>query len=317
MANTFAPNGFWQYQGTGSVPTYEQTQLAISSTNTGPIYWGDPVTQAVSNTGIGTGYIVQGYGPVTLTVAATGIVTNASGVLTVTFSTATATSGNLPANWAPPVGSTLIITGSTGTAADVNGTYTVTSASATTAVVSNSGATISVTSTASGVVTIIVPIAGVFQGCKYLSIANKYPAFRNYWPGSDANGDVTAYAITDGSAQFSVGTGNSSVAASAVGFANIGQNISFAYAQSGIASINGNSASGLSTMFADQFSLIANSTVGPPANAFLPFRIIALQNYVPGALSPLQSINGNDWTTAYNRIVVGLNYAMPRSFVGI
>jgi len=55
MANTNAPFGFSQYSGTGSSPTYEQVQLAISSTNsTSPqIFSGDPVAQ------LSTGYICQ------------------------------------------------------------------------------------------------------------------------------------------------------------------------------------------------------------------------------------------------------------------
>jgi len=320
VPNTFAPNGFQQYQGTGSSPTFEQTQLAIASGNTTPIFSGDPVIQAAGTTGLGTGYITQAYGPVTLTVAATAITTSSAGVLTVTFTAATATGGTLPTSpnaWAPPVGSTLIINGSTMTSGNMNGAFTVTSSSTTTAVVANSGATISGTSTASGTCTIIVPPAGIFVGCRYLSTANKYPVWRNYWPGSDANGDVTAYVITDPLAQFSVMTGNSNTTATAVGFSNIGQNIGFAYSQSGVTTTNGVTATGLSTFFADQYSLIANSAAGPAANAYLPFRIIALQNYVPGAVSPLASINGNDNTTAYNRIIVGFNNAMPRSFAGI
>jgi len=320
VANTFAPNGFQQYQGTGSSPTFEQTQLAIASGNTTPIFSGDPVIQAAGTTGLGTGYITQAYGPVTLTVAATAITTSSAGVLTVTFTAATATGGTLPTSpnaWAPPVGSTLIINGSTMTSGNMNGAFTVTSSSTTTAVVANSGATISGTSTASGTCTVIVPPAGIFVGCRYLSTANKYPVWRNYWPGSDANGDVTAYVITDPLAQFSVMTGNSNTTATAVGFSSIGQNIGFAYSQSGVATTNGVTATGLSTFFADQYSLIANSAAGPAANAYLPFRIIALQNYVPGAVSPLASINGNDNTTAYNRIIVGFNNAMPRSFAGI
>ena len=70
-------------------------------------------------------------------------------------------------------------------------------------------------------------------------------------------------------------------------------------------------------MFADQYSLVANSAAGPAANAFLPFRIIGLKNYAPGVISPLQTINGNDWTTPYNRVIVGFNNAMPRQFFGI
>lgn len=320
MANTFAPNGFQQYQGNGVTPSYEQAQAAVISTNTNPIYQFDPVTYACGTTGLSTGYITQGYGPVTLTVAATAITTSAAGVLTVTFTAPVATSGNLPTSpgtWAPPVGSTLVITGATGTAINLNGAFTITSSTTTTAIVANSGATISGTSTASGTVSVIVPIVGVFTGCKYLSVANKYPAFRPYWPGSDANGDVTAYLTSDPLAQFSVMTGNSNTTATAVGFSNIGQNISFSSSQSGVTTTNGNTSTGLSTMFADQFSLIANSAVGPAGNAYLPFRIVGLQNYVPGAVSPLATINGNDNTTAYNRVIVALNNAMSRGFVGI
>lgn len=311
MANSFAPNGFWQFQGTGTTPSWEQTPAGVSSSNTGPIYFGDPVMQATGTTGLGTGYIVQGYGPVTLTVAATAITSNATtGALTVTYSAATATGGALPASWVPPVGSTLIVTGSTMTSGNLNGTFTVTSASSTTAVCANAGVTINGTSTASGTVTVIVPVAGIFAGCRYLSVANKYPAFRNYWPGSDANGDVTAYIISDPNAQFEVMTGNSNTTATAVGISSIGQNIGFSYSQSGVTTTNGNSATGMSTYFADQYSLIGTSAVGPAGNAFLPFRIVGLKSYVIGGINPLGSQNGNDTTTAYNRIIVGFNNAM-------
>lgn len=321
MANTFAPNGFSQYQGTGATPTYEQVQAGIISTNTNPIYCGDPVMQAAGTTGLSSGYICQAYGPVTLTVGATAITSNATtGALTVTFTAATATGGTLPTapgTWAPPVGSTLIITGSTMTSGNLNGTFTVTSSSTTTAVCANAGVTINGTSSASGTCTIIVPVAGIFTGCRYLSTSNKYPAWRNYWQGSDANGDVTAYIVNDPNAKFSVMTGNSNTTATAVGYSNIGQNIGFTYSQSGVTTTNGNTATGISTMFADQYSLIANSAVGPAGNAFLPFRIIDLQNYIPGFNSPLQTINGNDWTTAYNRIIVSFNNSMARGFAGI
>jgi len=320
MANIFAPNGFSQYQGTGSVPTYEQTQLAIASGNTTPIFFGDPVVQATNTTGIGTGYITQAYGPVTLTVAATALTTSAAGTLTVTFSAGTSTSGNLPSSWAPPVGSVITITGSTtASGVNLNGTYQVTSASTTTAVCASYGPqTPSATSTASGTVTVYVPIAGVFAGCKYLGTAIKYPNFNNYWPGSGSNGDVTAYVVTDPNAQFIVQTANSNTTATAVGLANVGQNISFNYNDyTSTGEANGNTANGLSTFFADQYSLIANSGAGSASNNYLPFRIIALANYVPGATSPLASVNGNDSTTAYNKIVVGFNNSMQRVLAGI
>ena len=321
MANTFAPNGFQQYTGTGSLPTYEQVVASISSSNTTNIFFGDPVIQAAGTTGVGTGYITQGYGPVVLTVGATGIATTSAGVLTVTFTAPAATSGNLPTSpntWAPPIGSTLIIQGSTTTSANLNGAFTVTSSTTGTAVCANSGATISVTSSASGTVTVIVPVAGVFAGCKYTSTSQKRTVWSNYWPGSDATGDVTAYITTDPNAQFIVQTANSNTTATAVGLASIGQNISFNYNDStATGETNGNTATGLSTMFADQYSLIANSSAGATTNAYLPFRIVSLANYTPGATSPLATINGNDSTTAYNRIVVGFNNSMPRGFAGI
>jgi len=322
MANTFAPNGFQQYSGTGSVPTYEQVVSSISASNTTNIFFGDPVIQAAGTTGVGTGYITQGYGPVVLTVGATAITTSAAGVLTVTFSAPAATSGNLPTSpntWSPPIGSTLIIQAATMTSGNLNGAFTVTSSTTTTAVVANSGATISATSTASGTVTVIVPVAGVFQGCKYTSTSQKRTVWSNYWTGSDATGDVTAYITSDPNAQFIVQTANSNTTASAVGLASVGQNISFAYLDSATAGTetNGNTNTGLSTMFADQYSLIANSSAGATTNAFLPFRIVSLANYTPGATSPLASINGNDSTAAYNRIVVGFNNSMPRGFAGI
>ena len=56
MANTFAPNGFQQYTGTGSLPTYEQVVASISPSNTTNIFFGDPVEPSASGT------IVQGTG---------------------------------------------------------------------------------------------------------------------------------------------------------------------------------------------------------------------------------------------------------------
>ena len=227
MANT-APgsyNGFQQYSGTGSAPTYEQVAVQIAY-NASPILYGDPVNPDAN------GYVVVGV--------------------------------------------------TTGASANTQ-------------------------------------IAGVFVGCKYLSVSQKRTVWSNYWPGSDAGtNDVTAYITTDPNAQFIVQTGNSNTTATAVGLANVGQNISFNYNDStATGETNGNTATGLSTMFADQYSLIANSSAGATTNAYLPFRIVSLANYTPGAVSPLATINGNDSTSAYNRIVVGFNNSMPRGFAGI
>src|SRR5271168_1838588 len=60
MANINAPFGFQQYQGTGSLPTYEQTTLGNGGIdyNATVIYNGDPVVRA----GSGDGTIKQAAG---------------------------------------------------------------------------------------------------------------------------------------------------------------------------------------------------------------------------------------------------------------
>ena len=317
MPNTFAPFGFAQYAGAGSAPTYEQTLAAIVSTNTTPIFLNDPVMQATNATGLGTGYIAQATGPVTLTVAATGIATTAVGVMTITFTAISSATANIPTfastNWAPPVGSVVVVTNATGVP---NGAFTVTSATATTAVIANSGSTAAATSSASTpVVTVYVPVSGVFAGCKYLSVSQKRTVWSNYWPGSDASGDVTAYVITDPNARFVVQSANSATAASVMGQAQVGQNISFNWQDNtSTGETNGRTSTGLSTMFADQAT---SSQAGTAANAFLPFRIVALANYLPGQVSPFTGVNGFDTAAAYNELVVGFNNAMPRNFAGV
>lgn len=295
MANTNAPNGFSQYSGTGSVPTYEQVQMAIAATNTTPIYFGDPVVQATGTTGLGTGYIAQAAAPQALAISGVAL---SNGIVTATFTATTA----------PAVGSVLALTGLT-TATTLNGNWLILSSTTTTATFAYSGAALSTQATTGYVYT---PIAGIFVGCKYLSVAQKRTTWSNYWPGSDANtaAAVTAYVIDDSNAQFNVQTANSNTTATAVGFSNIGNNIGFAIG-------TGNTANGLSGAYADQYTLIGNYPAGAPSNQLLPFRIIGLLNYTPDGSNPLQSINGNDFTSAYNRIVVAFNNAALKQFSGI
>ena len=317
MANTFAPNGFAQYRGAGSAPTYEQTMAAIASGNTTPIFLNDPVMQASNATGVGTGYIAQATGPVTLTVSATGIVTAATGAMTITYTAISSSTANIPTfastTYAPPVGSVVVVTNATGVP---NGAFTVISATATTVVVQSSTATAATSSASTPVVTVYVPVAGVFAGCKYLSTSQKRTVWSNYWPGSDTSNDVEAYVITDPNARFLVQTANSNTTATAVGQAQVGENIGFNWNDSvTTGETNGNTANGLSTMFADQFTLSSAGVTG--ANAALPFRIVALSNYLPGQSSPLSGISGNDATSGYNDIIVAFNNAMPRNFAGM
>jgi hypothetical protein len=145
-------------------------------------------------------------------------------------------------------------------------------------------------------------IAGIFTGCHYTSVSQKRRVWSNYWPGSDANGDVEAYIITDPNATFIVQTANSNTTATAVGLANIGNNIGF---QIG----TGNTATGISAAYADQFLIGTNNT--------LPFRILNLANSPVGTANVLSGINGNDPTTAFNYIIVGFNNAGVKSLTGI
>ena len=58
MANTNAPFGFSQYYGgAGGAPTFAQSALRIASSNTTPIYTGDPVMPVTSPST--NGYITQ------------------------------------------------------------------------------------------------------------------------------------------------------------------------------------------------------------------------------------------------------------------
>ena len=95
MANTNSPFGFRQYYGgSGGAPTFAQSTRLIASTNSTPIYSGDPVMPVISTA---NGYITQG----------------AAGTTT---------------------------------------------------------------------------LAGIFVGCKYLSVSQKRTVWNSYWPGSDASG---------------------------------------------------------------------------------------------------------------------------------
>lgn len=130
-----------------------------------------------------------------------------------------------------------------------------------------------------------VQLAGIFAGCKYLSTSQKRTVWSNYWPGSDATGDVEAYVIDDPNAKFIVQGGGAAVGFDAIG-ANIQINVSTA----------GNTATGISGMFVDS----VNTT------ATLPFKVVGLVQDPPGA-------NGTDVTSAYNQIIVQFNNTAARA----
>jgi len=129
-----------------------------------------------------------------------------------------------------------------------------------------------------------VPMAGIFVGCKYLSTSQKRTVWSNYWPGSDATGDVEAYVIDDPNAQFLVQAGGT-----AIGFADLGLNVQLNVG-------TGNTANGISGMFVESAAVTAT----------LPFRLIGFVEQPPGA-------NGTDITSAYNQVIVGFNNMIARN----
>jgi hypothetical protein len=129
-----------------------------------------------------------------------------------------------------------------------------------------------------------VALAGIFVGCTYLSTAQKRTTWSNYWPGSDATGDVTAYVVNDPNAKFVVQAG-----ATNVGFSKIGQNIQLNVG-------TGNTANGISGMYVES----------PATTATLPFRVVDVVSQPPGA-------NGTDITAAYNYVIVQFNNTLTRA----
>ena len=193
MANANTPFGFQQYQGNGSVPTYEQVPVTIAY-NASAIYYGDPVEPDAN------GNVVQGDGT-------------------------TATAG----------------------------------------------------------------IAGIFIGCKYLSVSQKRTVWSNYWPGTDVASTqvVEGYIVNDPNARFVVQSDATGIVAADVNL-NIGYTIG-----------TGNTTTGISGAYAS----------GAAVTATLPFRIVGLLTQPPG--SP-----GTE-AGAYNRIIVAFNNVATKSLTGI
>lgn len=139
-------------------------------------------------------------------------------------------------------------------------------------------------------------IDGIFVGCKYTSVSQKRTVWGNYWPGSDATGDVEAYVIDDPNAQFVVQgdgtvfniTGTASTMTSSV----IGQ-----YAQFAIGT--GNASTGRSGAYLSG----VGTTVTYP---FIVRGLVGLgADYNVGP--------GSDPTSAYNWVIVGFNNEWMRS----
>lgn len=134
-------------------------------------------------------------------------------------------------------------------------------------------------------------IAGIFQGCKYLSVSQKRTVWSNYWPGSDvaSTNIVEGYIINDPNAKFVAQTGATGATA-----ADINANVNFAIG-------TGNAASGISGASVDMSTVNTTNT--------LPFRIVGLDVDPPG--SP-----GTD-AGAYNLVIVAFNNVSTKQLTGI
>lgn len=135
-----------------------------------------------------------------------------------------------------------------------------------------------------------IPV-GIFAGCQFYSSAMRQTIVSNFWPGSGATGDVTAFVITDPNAEFKVQAG---VAAVPFTQAMIGQSADI------VAAPTGNATTGISGMSLDT----------PTTTATFPFKVVNLVTTPPGA-------NGTDIATAYNYVIVAFNNQMFKNPLGV
>lgn len=132
-------------------------------------------------------------------------------------------------------------------------------------------------------------VAGIFVGCKYLSVAQKRTVWSNYWPGSDvASGNIVeGYIVNDPNAKWTVQSDSTGLTQAAVN-ANISYN-------TGV----GNAASGIS-------GATLGATIGTTAT--LPFRVVSLLQSV--------ALNGTE-AGAYNIAVVAFNSVATKQLTGV
>lgn len=146
-------------------------------------------------------------------------------------------------------------------------------------------------------------IAGIFVGCRYLSVAQKRTVWSNFWPGSDvaAGNYVEGYIINDPNAKFvaqsdGVTTITNSFLNYVIGFV-------------GGSSVTGNTANGISAAYLDAAN--AATLTGGSYTANAPFKVVGIVNFPPGAQGTLS--NG---TTGVN-LIVSFNNVVTRNFQGV
>ncbi len=138
-------------------------------------------------------------------------------------------------------------------------------------------------------------LAGVFTGCKYLSVALGRTVWRNSWGAADvaSTNTVEVYAINDPNAKFKVQVGGST----SVGVAttDIGANVQFAYGTP-------NTLSGISGAYLD-------ISVTPTTTSTLPFKVVGLITDPPGAPGTAAGV--------YNLAIVSINFVTTKTTTGV
>lgn len=139
-----------------------------------------------------------------------------------------------------------------------------------------------------------IAFVGIFQGCKYLSTAQKRTVWSNYWPGSDVvvgnQSTIEAYVITDEAAQYLVQSDATGATQLQMG-SNVNHNVS-----------GGNAANGLSGAFITPGTTAA-------VTATLPWRMVRLILDPPG-------VNGTQ-SGAYNYVQVTPNNIETRALLSV
>lgn len=136
-------------------------------------------------------------------------------------------------------------------------------------------------------------VAGVFYGCRYLSTGQRKTVWNNFWPGSDATGDVDAFVCADPNAIFMVQNSSSSVP---IDNTYIGMCADVVLGT--VNTTTGWSGASLST------------PVGSSNTNLLPFKVVSIVTAPPG-------VNGTDATTGYNNVLVGFNNQIFKSLLTI
>jgi hypothetical protein len=152
-----------------------------------------------------------------------------------------------------------------------------------------------VVSTANGYITQAAPgtttLAGIFVGCRYLSKSIGRVVWNNWYPGSDANGDVEAYVIDDPNARFIVQTSTTSFPITGTASTQT-SGVQGQYAQFSIGS--GNTSTGRSGAYLSSLATTAT----------FPFIVVDYQ---------VGFQNGGDPTSQYCNVIVGFNNEIFRS----